>query len=92
MTADAEGRPCGGRRHDRRRRRRGGAGGLVETQGAAQPLVPYFNTLGGRFIAVALAGIAVAITRALTIGTASGNSRGTVRSEKAGLGISFASD
>ena len=33
----------------------------VETQGAAQPLVPYFNTLGGRFIAVALAGIAVAI-------------------------------
>ena len=34
---------------------------LTETQGAVLPLVPYLDTLRWLFIAVALAGIAVAI-------------------------------
>ena len=34
---------------------------LTETQGAIRPLVPYLDTLRWMFIAIALAGIAVAI-------------------------------
>jgi hypothetical protein len=34
---------------------------LAETQGALQPLIPYLDTLRWAFIALALAGVAVAI-------------------------------
>ena len=61
---DAEGRGlrrCG---DDRGRRDRSGSAAqqvLAETQDAVLPLVPYLDTLRWAFIAIALAGIAVAI-------------------------------